>query len=127
MTAERREAYRSHITAYQNVTKTSIRMDADLWLEFKKEVHSVNLTTCLVIRALIRNWIEAFRGKFSPTETENAQRLDRIVRDTHNRILEEKGERWIYYKPSMTLYDPKFLRGRLMSKQRETLNLRTKA
>ena len=115
MTAKRGETYRSHITAYQKTIRTTVRMDAELWLEFKTETKALNLTTCLVYRALIRQWIDGVRGKIRHTKTENAQRLERILRDTHNHILEEKGERWIYYKPSMTLYDPKFLRGRMLA------------
>jgi len=83
----------------------------------------LNLTTCLVYRALIRQWLDGVRGKMCPTKTENAQRLKRILKDTYNHMLEEKGERWIYYRPSMTLYDPKSLRGRIVSMQRGTLNL----
>ena len=118
-----REAYRSHISAYQNICRTTVRMDAELWSEFKKETKALNLTTCLVYRALIRQWLDGVRGKIRHTKTENAKRLAGILRDTHNHILEEKGERWVYCRQTMTLYDPRSLRGRVMSKSRGTLNL----
>lgn len=100
---KRGEAYRSHITAYRKVIKTSIRMDYDLWQEFKKETKTLNITTCLVIRGLIHEWIDEVRSEFSPTKMKNTKSPFGILRDEHV-------ERWIYHKPSMTLYNPKHLK-----------------
>jgi hypothetical protein len=78
-------------------------MDYDLWQEFKKETKSLNLTTCLVYRALIRQWIDAVRHPLCPTKMKNTKSPFGILRDEHE-------EQWIYHKPSMTLYDPKHLK-----------------
>ena len=91
-----REAYRRHTNMLKNTCKTSIEMDSDLWIEFKKEVYSLNLTTCLVIRGLIHRWIEAVRSISTPTGTKNGKE--------GRKHIKKQTWQWIYNKKTMTLY-----------------------
>ena len=111
------EAYRSHITAYRKVIRTTVRMDADLWTEFKKETKTLNLTTCLVYRALIHQWLDRVRPLKRHTKMENATPGLGISRNKHDLDVKhcrfeisQKEVRWIYCKMTQTLYDPRKLK-----------------
>jgi len=105
------ETYRSHICMQTDIIKTSIKMWKGEWLEFKKNTHSVSLTTCLVVRALVRKWNEAFRAQNGCTKMKNASRLGGISRNKHEDFAAAKvGIRWVYCKMTQTLYDPRKLK-----------------
>lgn len=43
---------------FQNSHRTTIRVEKDRWLLFKKRTHEMGLTSCFVLRSLMEKWLE---------------------------------------------------------------------
>lgn len=51
-------------SAFKNSHRTTIRVEKERWLVFKKKCRDMGLTTCFVMRSLMENWLEAtYRNK----------------------------------------------------------------
>jgi hypothetical protein len=77
-------------SAYQNIHRTTFRTEKKEWETFKEQCQKLKVTTCLVIRQLTGDWTRAQRH----TENENTK----------------TGQRWVWHKESMTLYNPIYLK-----------------
>ena len=79
---------------FQNSHRTTIRVEKDRWLLFKKQCQEMSLTTCFIIRSLIEKWLEA---------TYSEKKLFTRTRKKAKYVPRHKQYGWVYDRELQSL------------------------
>jgi len=101
--------YKRHTLRHRH--KTTIRIDPELWEEFKGEVTKKGLSTCLVLEGLINAWIygaSAVPGIQTPMKVDLTinEVVSRRRRAAALRVSEKEWDDWVRYYEDTWLFTP---------------------
>jgi len=90
---------------------TTIRVDPELWEEFKDEVRKKSLSTCLVLEGLINAWIY---GASAVPGIQTPMKVDLVINEVVSRrrraaaptVSEKEWDDWVRYYEDTWLFTP---------------------